>query len=78
MPIVINKSCVPCPHARSRELTNKNETGSLPRLSTSVPNLGGEYLDGRFESLTEHEDTLSLIESGELNVKVSFDGVVVN
>lgn len=46
--------------------------------STSVPNLGGQYLEGRIGSIREHEETLSLVESGEHSVQVSLDGVVVN
>ncbi|GGB13757.1 hypothetical protein [Agarivorans gilvus] len=46
--------------------------------STSIPYLGGQGLHGRSGNLAEHESTLTLIESGEHSVKVSYDGIVVN
>jgi len=46
--------------------------------STSTPYLGGQGLDGRSGNLAEHESTLTLIESGEHSVKVSYDGMIVN
>ena len=46
--------------------------------STSIPHLGGQGLDGGIERLAEYESTLVLKESGQHNVKVSYDGMVVN
>lgn len=46
--------------------------------STSTPYLGGQTLDGRIGSLGSYEPTLNLIESGKHNVKVSYNGMVVN
>ncbi len=46
--------------------------------STTIPNLGGQGLDGRQGTLGEHEPALSIIKSSENNVKVSYDGMLVN
>lgn len=46
--------------------------------ATAVPFLGGQGLDGRNGNLAQYESTLTLIESGEHSVKVSYDGMVVN
>ncbi len=46
--------------------------------ATAIPYLGGQGLDNRQEDLHHAEPTLKLIESKEDNIKVSFDGMVVN
>ena len=46
--------------------------------ATAVPYLGGQGLDGRRGNLADAEATLSLLESGEHSVKVSFNNMVVN
>jgi len=46
--------------------------------STSIPYLGGQGLDGRTGNLASHESDLTLIESGDHSIKVSYDEMVVN
>jgi hypothetical protein len=46
--------------------------------STSTPYLGGQGLDDRKGNMGEYESNLTLIESDEYSVKVSYDGMVVN
>ncbi|MFA7553497.1 MAG: hypothetical protein WCY88_04535 [Spongiibacteraceae bacterium] len=46
--------------------------------STSIPYLGGQGLDNRTGNLAKHESNLTLIESGNHSVKVSYDEMVVN
>jgi hypothetical protein len=49
---------------------------SIP--ATAIPYFSNQGLDNRNGTLSEQEPTLTFIEAGQYNVKVSFDGMVVD
>lgn len=58
------------------------DTFEFPLLKTlpaaAIPYLGGQGLEGRNGNLADVEATLTLLDSGEHSVKVSFNSMVVN
>ncbi len=67
------------PETASRYLDDTFDFALLKAFpATAVPYLGGQLLDGRNGNLDEKEPTLKLLESGDHNVKVSMDNMVID